>query len=127
MTFDIGPADALRGRTLLVLEDEILIGMDLVDTFEEAGGNVLPLAQSVERGIELVRDHTIDIGLLDVSLPDGSGFEVARLLADNGVPFAFHSGHVTRGEAQEEFPDAGWIAKPAEPARLIEVLSKLLI
>ena len=117
---------ALRNKKILILEDEVLIGMDLVDTFEDAGLDVLPLARSVEEGLKMAASEAIDVALLDVSLPDGSGFEVGRVLEDRGIPFAFHSGHVTRSEAQADFPDAGWIAKPAEPDDLIRTVGRLV-
>lgn len=46
--------------------------------------NVVAEAGTVEEGIEVVREHSPDVAILDLRLPDGPGLDIARWIADNG-------------------------------------------
>jgi DNA-binding response OmpR family regulator len=65
--------------TLLLVDDEPQIRRVLQTTLFEAGYGVI-LAKNGEEGIDVVvREHP-DLVLLDINLPDMSGFEACRLI-----------------------------------------------
>ena len=113
--------DRLKGRTLLVVEDEFLILLDLQYLLENEGASVVT-ATTVAEGLEAAAgDYAAAV--LDVRLPDGEVFPVAERLAARNVPLVFHSGHARIEEIEEQFPDAVMLSKPAPERTLIETLS----
>ncbi len=66
-------------RRILLIEDEASITKPLADALEREGFESLVAATAAE-GLELGRTRAPDLILLDLMLPDGSGFDVCREL-----------------------------------------------
>lgn len=116
----------LAGHTVLIMEDEFIIAMDLESEILDTGATVLgPFARSSE-GLETLRDQRPDIAILDVALADGEVFPVAEALEENGVPFIFHTAHGERAELQARFGDVVVCHKPIPPAQIAEQLHSIL-
>ena len=86
-------------------------------------------ARSIEEALKLARTYEFDLYVLDKHLPDGSGVELCKQLADltPGVPCMFYTGDaydIQRSEAIAAGAKA-YIPKP-EIERLIETVYKLL-
>src|SRR4051812_14916401 len=64
---------------LLFVEDEKNVGSTLVERLEREGFEV-SWVTTVEAAKLEILNRNFDLALLDVGLPDGSGFEVASLL-----------------------------------------------
>ena len=88
-------ADALRGRRLLVVEDEYLIAAALERALEDRGAEVVGPAGSVEGALRLVESEgdRLDGAVLDINLRDERVYPVADALAARGVPFVFLTGY----------------------------------
>lgn len=71
-------SDALK---LLIVEDEKNIAETLVERLEEEYGAAV-WAASVASAVEALNVQAFDLALLDVGLPDGSGFDVAATIRD---------------------------------------------
>lgn len=113
---------SLEGRTVLLVEDEFLILLDLQFLLENEGANVAT-ATSVAEGLQ-VADGSFDAAVLDVRLPDGEVFPVARKLTERGVRIVFHSGHARTAELAEEWPSSLALEKPARERTLIEAVAR---
>jgi two-component system response regulator RegX3 len=73
-------------RTILMVEDEESITVPLAEALAREGFDT-EVAGTAAEALELARRVGPDLVLLDVMLPDGSGYEVCRALrADSGVP-----------------------------------------
>ena len=72
-------------RRVLVVEDQFLIRLDLLSVLEEHGAIVIPAA-SVAQGLAALATATFDVAVLDVHLPDGEVFPVAKQLCERGIP-----------------------------------------
>lgn len=73
---------------ILIVEDSTLVTEAFTVLFRQAGYDV-EIAASVAEATELGSAGTIDIMLLDLSLPDGSGLDVLEALRARGrVPRA---------------------------------------
>lgn len=121
-----GGVDALKGRDILVVEDEPLIALDLQITLEDSGASVRT-ARTLARALELVAQEAPDGAILDVTLGDSKTCEpVARELQRLGVPFLLHSGDLDRQGELIHRLGAPVIAKPASNSVLIGRLSALL-
>ncbi|MCL2606127.1 MAG: response regulator transcription factor [Coriobacteriia bacterium] len=66
-------------RSILLVEDDEMIASGLVWTLEQEGYLVKHCA-SVADAVEHLNDNSYDLALLDVQLPDGTGFDVQQAL-----------------------------------------------
>ena len=66
-----------RGARILIVEDEKNVGSTLLDCFLRDGADAY-WAQTQEEALTQIEARRFDIALLDVGLPDGSGFQVAE-------------------------------------------------
>lgn len=81
---------------MLVLDDEPLILLDLEFALEDAGCKPLTALDLIE-ALAIVHNTPISAAILDVSLGKGQTCEqVARTLADMGVPYVLHTGDLDR-------------------------------
>jgi CheY-like chemotaxis protein len=85
----------LRGRCVLLVEDEYMIAFDLAEWLEGLGLQIIGPAGSVADALDLVACNAekIDGALLDINLRGERVYPVADQLAARGVPFAFTSGY----------------------------------
>ncbi|MDB5526732.1 MAG: hypothetical protein JWM58_4495 [Rhizobium sp.] len=79
---------------ILVVEDEVLIRMDLVETLEDMGHTVTE-AGSGEEAIKFAETDAFDILLTDLGLPKMSGAELAATIRgkDSGIGVIFATGN----------------------------------
>ena len=84
-------------RRVLVVEDELLIGMLLEDMLMEFGYEVAAIVPRVKDALSAVDTATYDVAVLDVHLHGESAFPVADALIRKGVPFVFATGYGERG------------------------------
>ena len=117
----------LAGRTVLLVEDEALLALDLELALRDAGADVIGPAMRLRDGLALVGEDTeIDVAVLDVDLAGEEVFPLADRLAARGIPFLFHTGHADRVELRGRFREVPLCRKPMQPAALIDQLEALL-
>ena len=73
-------------KTVLVVEDDARIAEVIAEQLGEEGYAVC-LARSVAQAIELLDERSPVLAVLDVALPDGSGFEICRKIRAGGDRF----------------------------------------
>lgn len=122
-------ARPLSDRTILVVEDEMLILMMIEDMLKDQGARVLPAA-TVAQALTLIEAAPFDAppfdaAMLDMNLNGGDSYRIARLLAARGVPFLFSTGS-SRHDLDEEFSDRPVLRKPFTYDQLAETLRRLL-
>ncbi len=106
--------------TLLLLEDEPLIMLDLEYAAEDRGCSVVSCANCDDALSHIKSGARIDAAILDVSLGDGATcFPVAQKLAQLKIPYILHSGDLDRHNERIREIDAELIAKPAAAERVI--------
>lgn len=115
-------------RVLLV--DDIAMNRDVVGAFLRSAGHLVWLAENGEDGIRLASEHTFDVVLMDVRMPEMDGLEATRriraLPAPHGrVPILA----LTAGVMPEEIAECdaagmdGLVTKPVEYTRLIQAIA----
>lgn len=130
--FDLAVAPALAdpgpptGLHVLVVDDEAVSRTVLQKLLERLGARVRVATGGAEGLASL--DDTIDCVLLDMSMPDLSGVEVARRIraAGNLVPIVGVSANAFAADRQEGV-EAGmndYLKKPVRPADLARSLSR---
>ena len=70
---------------LLVVEDDPALIEVLCDQLRNLGHTAVP-AHTVAEGLEQLRENEFDVALLDLMLPDGSGIEILRRIAEEDLP-----------------------------------------
>lgn len=106
--------------TLLVLEDEPLIMMDLQFSGEDHDCTML-CAASCSEAMRLIDDaDDIDAAILDVSLGEGSTcLPVARKLEGLSIPYILHSGDLDRHNETIRTLKAKLVPKPVSAEKVI--------
>lgn len=85
------PPAGCRNITVLCIEDEAELRLDLMEELQDAGFTVMG-ADSAEAGLALLRAQTFSIILCDIRLPGLSGLDLLKQLQqqqsnDSRVPF----------------------------------------
>ena len=110
--------------TVLVVEDEFIIALDLSETVKDLGYTLEGPFADTETTLEAINKDMPDLAILDVFTADGEVYPVADRLAEAGVPIIFHSGHVPPEEMKLRYPEAQACAKPCPPDKLIDAVQE---
>ncbi|MBT8423644.1 MAG: hypothetical protein KJO67_01615 [Silicimonas sp.] len=83
-----------RATTVLVLEDEVIVGMDIAMSLEEAGFSVQGPFKSAEKAKIAAEETLPAFAVLDLNLGNNqTSEEVAWLLSEKNCPFIFLTGY----------------------------------
>jgi light-regulated signal transduction histidine kinase (bacteriophytochrome) len=116
----------LKGRTVLLVEDNMIIAMDGEDALRDLGAEVMTAA-SVGRAREAIAlDAAIDLAVLDFNLGHESSLPVADLLTENGIPFLFATGYGDGLELPARFAQVTLVKKPYSGATLAQALGPMV-
>ena len=114
-------AGAHRWRVLIV-EDDLLIGMMLQDMLEELACEPVGPAGSVAVALTLIdRDAQLDAAVLDCNLRGEKVWPVADALSARSIPFLFSTGYGAAGIVPR-FSARPVLAKPFDTQRLAGAL-----
>ncbi len=108
-------------QTVLIVEDDRLIA-ELERDYLEASGYAAEITASGKSGLEMARANDYALVLLDVMLPEMSGFEVCRLLRrEKNVPIIMVT---AKKEDVDKIRGLGlgaddYVVKPFSPSELI--------
>ena len=116
--------EPLKGRQILVVEDDYLVGLSLIQMLEKAGAVGLGPVGHLDEAVAYVEQHvaTIDGVVLDVNLHGHRSYPVADLLAERGICFVFTTGY-DAGALDERYRAYPRCQKPCQSNVLIAALS----
>jgi CheY-like chemotaxis protein len=114
------------GASILVVEDEALIAMDLQALLEAAGYHVLGPANSPATALAILDRNEPDLALLDVNLGGIDVFGVADVLAARRSRIIFLTGHTTQ-RLPEGHRHRPLVAKPYLPHLLLQAIQRVLL
>lgn len=112
--------------SVLVVEDEALIAMDLQALLEDAGYRVLGPANSTAAAMALLAGNEPDVALLDVNLGRSDVFGVANALAERKTKLIFLTGH-TAQKLPQAHRHRPLVAKPYLPHVLLQAVQQALL
>ena len=112
----------LEGQTILVVEDEPLIVLDVSQALEAAGASVTS-TNTLRHALLLVEHDGLSGAILDHALPDGDSSRLCSRLKERGVPFMVYSGFTTFDGECEGAPH---LPKPATDEQLVTMLEGLM-
>ncbi len=116
------PTSHTPGLRAIVAEDETLIRLDIVETLEDAGYEVVGQAGDGEQAIELADELEPDLIVMDVKMPGMDGITAAsKILQERRCAIVMLTAFA-QSELVERARDAGamaYIVKPFTPSDLI--------
>ena len=116
----------LKGRRILVIEDEYFLADDICSVLRGLGADIIGPAGEVADAIGIVNSgEIIDAAVLDVNLKDVSILPVADRLRARNIPFIFTTGY-DRSAIDVRFKDIQLFEKPINVAAMARSLSKLI-
>jgi PAS domain S-box-containing protein len=115
----------LRGKRVLVVDDEPIVAMDIEAALLDHGIDVAGPAGSIESAQALIDAGGFQAALLDVNLGGRKVDELAAALTRLDIPFAFLTGY-ERKDLPQAFRQAPMLAKPFSRAEVIDALGELL-
>jgi CheY-like chemotaxis protein len=116
----------LKGRRILVVEDNVLIAEHIRGLLSDTGCRVVGPAPRLSDGLALVRDSdALDGAVLDINLGSETCFEIAAELRGRSVPFLFLTGYDNKSAIPAEFQAAPFLSKPVDESRLLSVATRL--
>jgi PAS domain S-box-containing protein len=88
-----GKQPPLNRNRIMIVEDEMLVGMELADSLAELGFSVLGPYTSLAEARQAAVQGGFDAALLDVNLAGEPVYPIADLLIERKLPFAFITGY----------------------------------
>ncbi len=118
-----------RAVRVVVAEDEAIIRLDLVETLEEAGFEVLADTGRGDQILDLVTEHRPDVALLDIKMPGLDGIEAARMITSRRlcavvILTAFSQSHLIEGA--REAGAMSYLVKPFRRESLLPAIDLAL-
>ena len=114
-----------KAGTILILEDQALIALDIEDLFLNAGFETIQVISSCADAERWLVANKPDVAIIDIKLRDGPCVEVAKTLVEREIPFVVHTGDP---DLQKDgiFSKGKWVIKPSQPNELLTVVDELL-
>jgi DNA-binding response OmpR family regulator len=113
-----GHEERLKGRRVLVVEDEVLVALDYCQNLEDEGAEVVGPFQTVYEALNCVRKSRIDVAVLDYALADRNSDTLQSALKSREIPFVVVTAYprvlVRRSDNQQV------LSKPISPNELCE-------
>ena len=117
------PHPLLQGATILVVEDEALIVLEISTAFESTGAHVTT-TNTLKHARLLVEHDGLTAALIDNALPDGDGENLCTRLKERSIPFLMYSGMPQPiGGPCEGAP---YLPKPASQEELLDAMEAMI-
>ena len=113
--------DDIRGRRILIAEDEAMIALDLESVLQDLGCEVIGPVANVEDIVPQCEAHHLDGALLDINLRGKQVFAVLPQLIEQGLPVIITSGYDDVTLIPQDFRGLPRISKPFNQTALREL------
>jgi len=111
----------LAGKSILIVEDEPLVALDLHTTLSTVEASLISAASAGE-AITLIGYAEVSAAIVDVQLGSEDAAQVCDLLASRQIPFLFYTGRADTTILRAAWPDVPVLKKPATSAAIVAAL-----
>lgn len=110
----------LSNVSILLLEDQPLVALDIEDYLRDAGVTEIHVISSCSDGQAWLNEHNPDLTILDIHLRDGDCSRIVGTLKTRSLPYIIYSAS-DRSQYGDlsGFANAPWMSKPADPQLLV--------
>ncbi|HPB83682.1 MAG TPA: response regulator, partial [Spirochaetota bacterium] len=112
---------------ILIIEDEVFIGLSLEAELSRAGYDITGIAATGDEAIKKAAETVPDILLMDIHLAgDMDGLEAAKTIRENrDIPVIFMSGYADEiiQVRADSFNPIAFLIKPVKMQQLIQILN----
>ena len=123
----------MKSRKILIIEDEPEIRLILAMCLKHSGGFEPIVASDGIEGIELARECSPDLILIDVVMPKLDGYATCRLIKQDDalkdIPVIFLTAKTDKREVNRAIRAGacGYLPKPFDPLRLASQIDKITV
>jgi len=111
--------------TILLLEDDLLLAMDMEEFLGERGYDVIGPFGRVGEALEAAENSRLDGAVVDLNLHGEMSFPVIELLRSRHVPVIVCSGYAELPELKHRLTGLPMLPKPWSPMRLDNLLKEV--
>jgi two-component sensor histidine kinase len=123
---EVPPEPLIEGRTVLLVEDSMIIALDAEDILKRLGADHVTSAATVEQGLSAIEEAGPSLAILDVNLGDHTSFAVADRLHELGIPFLFATGYGEQAQLPNDHAERMVLQKPYTLENMARALPELL-
>src|SRR6516225_2841120 len=110
----------LTGRSILVVEDDLIVAQSIKDCLQDAGALVV-VASKTGDALRVIENADLAAAVLDVELGDGDSTIICQRLNERAIPFIFCSGY-DDAYVSDKWPNAIIVGKPTSEHVLVGTL-----
>ncbi|MDA2968821.1 MAG: response regulator [Actinomycetota bacterium] len=110
---------------IVLAEDEAIIRLDLRESLQEEGYEVVGDVGRGDKAVELVRETKPDVAIFDIKMPGMSGLEAAKIVSDEKICPVVMLTAFSQREIIEQARDAGalaYLVKPFQKTDLVPAI-----
>ncbi len=117
------------GARILVVDDDADT-LKLIELTLKTAGHYVELASDGDTGYDLIRQGSFDLILLDVMMPDVSGFDVMQRLNEEGQPYPPIVIFTARNRPEDQETGCrlgarNYIIKPVTRGQLLDIIQDI--
>ncbi len=116
--------NAKQEKTVLIVEDELLIVLELEETLRELGYNKVVTFSNVDAAMAWLHRALPDIAITDYHLRNEVADELIRALAASTVPIVVYSGRSLDLADSDVLKACEWLMKPADERMLATAIAR---
>ena len=114
----------LCGRSILVIEEEPIVALQLEDRFYQAGATVLG-AGKLREALHLAEYPALSAAVVNLKLGDDKTTAVCDRLSSLGVPFMFYTRYDAT-DARQTWPGAPVVSKADDSRLVVRTVAEML-
>ena len=114
-------------RRVVLAEDEAIIRMDLKEMLEEEGFDVVAEAADGRKAVDLAREHTPDLVILDIKMPGMNGIRAAEIITRERISAVVILTAFSQRDLAAQAAQAGAMAYVVKPFQKSDLLPAIEI
>ena len=117
----------IAGRMkIIIIDDESRTRKSIANLLKFSNQNIelIAEAENVKTGLEAISLHSPDIVLLDINMPDGTGFDLLQKIDNPDFKIIFITAYEEFAVKAFEFSAIDYLLKPVDPQKLFNAIEK---